>query len=117
MRFSNDVVAELKTRLLRTKANGFKFTDAEAKDAASVLGLSVEQVKQWNQNVHKHYKPYEHEKESHMEKIEAFLSGAKVSLIINIIRKHPKGDFWTRSTFKAERKVTGKMFGVFNYTK
>ena len=77
MRFSNDVVAELKTRLLRTKTNGFKFTDAEAKDAASVLGLSVEQVLKWNQNVHTHYKPYEHEKESHMEKIEAFLSGAK----------------------------------------
>ena len=81
MRFSNDVVAELKTRLLHTKANGFKFTDAEAKDAASVLGLSVEQVQKWNQNVHIYYKPYEHEKETPMEKVEAFLTSSKVHFV------------------------------------
>ena len=94
MRFSNDVVAELKTRLLRTKANGFKFTDAEAKDAASVLGLSVGQVQKWNQDVHIYYTPYEHEKESALEKVEAFLSNTKVCLNhYNIIHKRPKGAF------------------------
>ena len=88
MRFSDDVIAELKARLLRTKANDFKFTDAEAKDAASVTGLSVEQVQKWNQDVHIYYTPYEHEKETPLEKVEDFLSNTKVCLNhynINII--------------------------------
>ena len=94
MRFSDDVIAELKARLLRTKANDFKFTDAEAKDAASVTGLSVEQVQKWNQDVHIYYTPYEHEKETPLEKVEAFLTSKKVCLLlINIIHRRSKGAF------------------------
>ena len=81
MRFSTEVVSALKGRLLRAKANGFRFTDAEAADAARETKLTVEQVRLWSKDVHTYYKPYEDEKMSHMDKIEAFLTNAKVSCL------------------------------------
>ena len=85
MRFSTEVVSALKGRLLRAKANGFRFTDAEAADAARETKLTVEQVKHWVLNTHTYYRPYEDEKMSHMDKIEAFLTSAKVSYSIIFI--------------------------------
>ena len=113
MRFSNDVVAELKTRLLRTKANGFKFTDAEAKDAASVLGLSVEQVQLWNRDVHAYYKPYGHEKESHMEMVEAFLSSKKVCLLLSNFINIEINTFWLKEKSRPSETLREKCLGVF----
>ena len=77
-RFSNEIISVLKARLLRTKDNGFTFTDTEAADVARETGLTTEQLRVWVKDVHSYYVPYEHEKMSNLQKIEAFLSSTKV---------------------------------------